>query len=77
MTVDTRLPASTAGAAKTQTFGSASLRLLPPQYVFEIVRSQAAQPRGEAIDVRWPAPAAPGPRAAANQNEQPHYSNAA
>ena len=74
MSVDTRLPAADPGTI--QSFGSASVRLLAPQCLFEIVRSHVAQTGGAAIDVRWPAPSPPTP-SAANQNEPPQRSNAA
>jgi hypothetical protein len=69
MSTDTRLPASSAGMSKTQTFGTASVRLFAPQYVFELVRAEAsATARGRGID--WHAPAA-------NENGDPHRSSAA
>src|SRR5437868_1279271 len=44
MSVDTRLPAADPGTI--QSFGSASVRLLAPQCLFEIVRSHVAQTGG-------------------------------
>jgi hypothetical protein len=75
MTVETPLPASAAGTPTMQSFGSASVRLFAPQYVFEMVRSAHAL-RGAESDVRWPA-ALPLPSAAANQNGQPQRNDAA
>jgi hypothetical protein len=73
MTVETRLPASSAGQSVPRSFGSASVRLLAPQLVFETIRAHTAgRPQGAGVEVRWPA--APPP--AANQNEPPRSSAA-
>jgi hypothetical protein len=70
MTIDTRLPASSAGLPTTS-FGTASVRLFAPQYVFELVRQQAIAGHSKADGSAGPPPHT------ANQNEQAHRSAAA
>jgi hypothetical protein len=67
VTVNTQLPASSAGEPTVKNFGSASVRLLPPQLLFESVYAQAAGlPRDVGVEVRWPTI----PPTAANRNER-------
>ena len=68
MTVDTKIQSSS--DARTPTFGTASLRMIAPQLVFEMVRAQAAAANGPRND-RWPA------SGAANENDPGPHSNAA
>ncbi len=69
MSTETQLPASSAGVSKTPAFGTASLRLFPPQYVFDQVRWQAcARPSADGTT-----PVA----SAANQNGKPPRNAAA
>jgi hypothetical protein len=62
MNTNNRPPASSAGMSKNPIFGTASVRLFAPQYVFELVRAEAsAAARSSASDWRPPA---------ANQNHE-------
>jgi hypothetical protein len=72
MTIDTRLPATSAEVPTVPTFGTASVRLLAPQFTFEMVRAAAAASQGGSVGVLWPAPTA-----AANQNIENQRSSAA
>jgi hypothetical protein len=72
MTIDTQLPASSAGVSTTKSFGTASVRLFAPQHVFELVRQQAS---AAAYSPRTRSSGALSE--AANENNRAHQSSAA
>jgi hypothetical protein len=72
MKTETGFPASGAGTLTTPSFGTASVRLFAPQYMFEIVRAQASAVLGRAGS--GDSDAAPK---AANENEPGPRSSAA
>jgi hypothetical protein len=58
MTDDNKVAAPSAAASQTRTFGTASVRMIAPQSMFELVLAQTGTGRHGSADVRLPAPAA-------------------